>query len=205
MPTIYWMMQLSWEENMKPLQLMLLRYSLWKGQPPLLQSTWSKEKKKCRYCDGLHPFKPRELCPAHGAKCHKCGIVGHWAKACHSEKEAGSQPRRHPHHKEKTQHRPPPRKRTSQKHQNSKIHEVDLQEFQQMSFDSITFVDSVQSNTTDEIMTDIHVKLPGNPLEHNSRVKADSGAKGNLLPLRTFRKMFPSKLDQNWQPSTAVH
>lgn len=42
--------------------------------------------RQCRYCSGNHPFTSKELCPAYGKICSKCGGKNHFAKACKSGK-----------------------------------------------------------------------------------------------------------------------
>ena len=62
-----------------------------------------------------------------------------------------------------------------------------------------------QSNDTDpdgktKIITEIGIKLPHRWVVNNLRVKVDDGAKANLLPLRSFRPMFPHALDGDGYP-----
>ena len=56
------------------------------------------------------------------------------------------------------------------------------------------------SNDTDQdgktkIVTKIQVKLPYSNIADIMEVKVDDRAKANILPLHTFRSMFPHKLD----------
>ena len=41
-----------------------------------------QEKKVCFSCGGVWPHKTRQLCPAFGSKCHKCGKKNHFTKCC---------------------------------------------------------------------------------------------------------------------------
>ena len=50
----------------------------------------------------------------------------------------------------------------------------------------------------DEALTHISVQLPTLPLNTACmRVKVDTGAQGNVLPLRVFSCMFPEYMDNN--------
>ena len=62
-----------------------------------------------------------------------------------------------------------------------------------------------QSNDTDpdgktKIVTKIGIKLPHRRVVDKLQVKVDDGAEANLLPLRSFRSMFPHALDGDGYP-----
>ena len=62
-----------------------------------------------------------------------------------------------------------------------------------------------QSNGTDpdgktKIVTRIGIKLPHRRVVDNLQVKVDDGAEANLLPLHSFRSMFPHALDGDGYP-----
>ena len=79
-------------------------------------------------------------------------------------------------------------------------------QFLKQSFSTISRSKSVASisNNTDpegktKILTVLQLKLP----HHSSidvTVKVDDGAEGNILPLNSFRAMFPHALDANGYP-----
>ena len=50
----------------------------------------------------------------------------------------------------------------------------------------------------------VNVKHTSRPGIHNLILKVDTGALGNTLPLTTFRKMFPDKLDRDGFPQQEV-
>ena len=61
------------------------------------------------------------------------------------------------------------------------------------------------SNDTDpegktKILTVLQIKLPHHNGIDNVTVKVDNGAEGNILPLNSFRAMFPHALDANGYP-----
>ena len=63
---------------------------------------------------------------------------------------------------------------------------------------------SICSNTDPEgktkILMILQIKLPHQNGIDNVKVKVDNGAEGNILPLHSFRTMFPHALDTNGYP-----
>ena len=77
-------------------------------------------------------------------------------------------------------------------------------EFLKQSFSTISRSKSVASisNNTDpegktKILTVLQIKLPHHNSADDITVKVDDGAEGNILPLNSFRSMFPHALDSN--------
>ena len=80
-------------------------------------------------------------------------------------------------------------------------------EFFKQSFSTISRSKSVASisNDTDpegktKILTMLQLKLPHCNGTDDITVKVDDGAEGNILPLNSFRAMFPHALDANGYP-----
>ena len=80
-------------------------------------------------------------------------------------------------------------------------------EFLKQSFSTISRSKSVASisNDTDpegktKILTMLQLKLPHHNGIDDVTVKVDDGAEGNILPLNSFRAMFPHALDTNGYP-----
>ena len=80
-------------------------------------------------------------------------------------------------------------------------------DFVKKSFSTISRLKSVASisNDTDpegktKILTVLQIKLPHCNGIDNVTVKVDDGAEGNILPLNSFRAMFPHALDINGYP-----
>ena len=80
-------------------------------------------------------------------------------------------------------------------------------EFLKQSFSTISRLKSVASisNNTDpegktKILTVLQLKLPHRNSTDDITVKVDDGAEGNILPLNSFRAMFPHALDANGYP-----
>ena len=51
-----------------------------------------------------------------------------------------------------------------------------------------------------EAFATLDVILPNRKGIHDLKIKVDTGAQGNTLPLRTFQQMFPEWVDQNGHP-----
>ena len=51
-------------------------------------------------------------------------------------------------------------------------------------------------------MLDRESQLPNRKGVHELKIKVDTGAEGNTLPLRTFQQMFPEHVDRNGRPGT---
>ena len=80
-------------------------------------------------------------------------------------------------------------------------------EFLKQSFSTISRSKSVASisNDTDpegktKILTMLQLKLPHHNGIDDITVKVDDGAEGNILPLNSFRAIFPHALDANGYP-----
>ena len=80
-------------------------------------------------------------------------------------------------------------------------------DFLKQSFSTISRSKSVASisNNTDpegktKILTVLQLKLPHCKGIDDITVKVDDGAEGNILPLNSFRAMFPHALDMNGYP-----
>ena len=162
--------------------------------------------RKCGNCGTSH--KPRQ-CPAYKDKCSACNAIGHW-KCCWKTRtqqrpsSSGKRDDRTP----SNRHGNPRRRRTPSSHRkNSKVHSVDTDyetdgESYQQSFYAITVstqcLDAIDitSTTRDEAFVVLDVQPPGlKGTGYTLRLKIDSGASGNTLPMRTFRQMYGNKAD----------
>ena len=91
--------------------------------------------------------------------------------------------------------------------QETSIGTSDSTEFLKQSFSTISRLKSVASisNDTDpesktKILTMLQLKLPHCNGIDDITIKVDDGAEGNILPLNSFRAMFPHGLDTNGYP-----
>ena len=69
--------------------------------------------------------------------------------------------------------------------------------FFQMNYDIIT-VHNVDKR--EAAYATVNIKLPDRISNDMLRVKVDTGAEGNVLPLRTFRAMFPGNISEDGMP-----
>ena len=174
-----------------------------------------RSKRTCRNCGGTHPFRPRDCCPAYNSTCHKCGKKNHWQNVCRSTGSNDRQPR--------TRDRPPSRRKPrtpsrGRKRPNPKVHYISEQDYEsefEDDFNEMVISPILVSNisaihnaeqhdspdTRDEVFTFIEVKRDRKMLV-KLRVKVDTGAQGNTIPLRMYRRMFPDRLDSGGFPSS---
>ena len=125
-------------------------------------------------------------CPARGQTCLYCKKPNHFAEVCRSEarrqrfhslEQAGSQ--------------------ASQTSAESTL----LAAFESVVFESIAIaaVSRRESNRyRDEVLVSINLNLPqGTHKNTILKAKLDTGAQGNILPLRLYRQMYPHNLDDH--------
>ena len=67
-----------------------------------------------------------------------------------------------------------------------------------MSFHSVR--DHKKRSPRSEAIATLDIILPNRKGIHDLKIKVDTGAEGNTLPLRTFQQMFPEWVDQNGHP-----
>ena len=65
---------------------------------------------------------------------------------------------------------------------------------------SLTF-NCINMTQRDEALVLINIELPNRNGIHKLHLKIDTGAQGNALPVSTFRRMFPEKLDADGFPN----
>lgn len=186
---------------------------------PKYRQSRGKSQDSCGYCGG-RPHKSKEDCKARDQECRKCQKIGHYAKVCRS-----TQPKSH--HKEDNQEplrgrgRERGRGRSrgrgcrgwrSQGPTRQDVHSLneDIEEteekFDQLSFNTVevNFIDPKNQKRKiqrSEAYAKLKVKLRGK--EASLRGKADTGAQGNILPIRTYRNMFPKDIDSKGLPKSS--
>jgi len=134
------------------------------------------KQKKCFNCGG--DYHKRDSCPARESICHFCSKKGHWKKCCKS-------------------------KRNGKSKSDKNVNAVQYEHFESLNFGSVTQVNSIDDplDRRDEVLTHIDIELPDRPQEAATLlIKIDTGAQGNLLPIRVFRDMFPDQVDMNGEP-----
>ena len=176
--------------------------------------------KTCSKCNMTHAYQE---CPAFGKKCHKCGNKNHFSSCCRSNVGQGQghqSDRTQPHGKSTERHHQPSRGRCSRSRSWSRssnesvthsthsiehyyIDDIDMVKTFHSIYRSRTVAS--RSNNTDpdgktKIITKLGIKLPHRKVVNNLQVKVNDGAKANILPLCSFRSMFPHALDGDGYP-----
>jgi len=166
--------------------------------------THQKQPHKCKYCGGRHEAK-KELCPAKDAECYKCTKRGHFSSVCMSRQRSSynrgrSRPRGRSHSRQRSPSRSRntssrPNHHVKQKHGVHYVQQSNPEVTEEIMFGTVHLqCDSIsQDNATATLQIEI------NSQEHRLKTKVDTGADGNLLPLRIYRQMFPH-LIQNGTP-----
>ena len=171
----------------------------------------TQKEDNCRQCGRKHP---RNKCPAYHSKCTSCGKVGHWQNMCTSHYKKGNQSnhgsRRHGRSKsrQRSRNRSSYRSRGKSSNENNiDVHAVTEGElavdFEKITFNTITVIDSVmktEEKEDDELFATLDIKLPERKGTDLLTAKVDTGAQGNLLPMRVFRRMFPKSLNAEGFP-----
>ena len=170
----------------------------------------------CMNCGGPR-HKSLSQCPASGQQCNKCKKMNHWAKVCLSSRSR-NRTRDIQSPTQKQYKRPP--SRNNQKQGHFKVHTVshdedtdDYEEEVSRDFETLTFgnitlsVDSHHTNNNPEeqleAITTVRIE-PHPGRQTNLSGKADTGAMGNILPLRIFKKLYPKHIDQKGAPTNTV-
>ena len=148
-------------------------------------------------CGKSHAFH-REACPAFGLKCNTCGKANHWASVCLSH---GTKPQQRP--RSKSREYKKPKSHYQPQYRGKRYVKTDavynnIEAEEQMK--TLTF-NCINMTHRDEAFVLINIKLPNRNGIHKLRLKIDTGAQGNILPVSTFRRMFPEKLDADDFPN----
>ena len=168
--------------------------------------TQGRYQSRCGSCNLSHP--PRK-CPAYGTTCKECGRPNHWAVACRSKKPRqpwrGKNPQP-PRGKPKfhDQHGGSPKGKRLHEMTQQTPNQDDLQDDLQDDFETLHFeYISINEISTTEAFAEIDIQLkPNKPAI--LKAKVDTGAEGNILPLRLYRQMYPDKIDVSGSPKKGV-
>ena len=162
----------------------------------------NRSHKQCGNCGGTHA--PRE-CPAYGTTCSRCHKQNHWRQVCRSGSSGITNTRGGQAAHAKASTKPTKRHGWSPRrpgHRCQAIHTVtdDSDDDVASGLECLEF-SSIEKNSGDNrdelyASLDIQYKRPA-----SLRVKVDTGAQGNILPLHIFRRMFPEKLAPNGYPA----
>ena len=120
----------------------------------------------CKFCGRRHP-RNKNLCPAYGSKCQKCGLANHFAIKC------------------KTKETRPPKT-------GKRLHLVEIEDDTEDEFaiDMVTHkIGALHTKSNDKVASQLFVTMMVND---NAYVKfqLDCGATCNLLPLKDYVKVM---------------
>ena len=175
---------------------------------------------KCKRCGFEHHTTTDGSCPALKSTCGFCKIVGHYESACikkRTEKKREGTDKRgkqtHSPNRGKRAQTPGPGSRRAAVHAikatDQLRHDFDCIHFDSIStvyptapnvsVDTLTTMDTATDGKT-YVLTDLDVKLPTRPERDTMRVKLDTGTEANILPVRTYNKMFPDRVLEDGTP-----
>ena len=148
----------------------------------------------CKRCENTHGYQKGKF-PAWGTICSACGKKNYWAKMCTNKNENKKR-----FVQARTTHNPKQPHEIQNKKCNNRICAMNSdtrelsrldKEFEQLTFDAV----QQQRDNRTEIFTELKIRLPDTPGTHTLKAKVNTAAEGNTLPLRTFHRMYPDKID----------
>ena len=137
----------------------------------------------CGNCGTIHGLSNKALCLAHSSKCKACGKANHWKRVCRSSKVNKPQSKK----SGKGSYKGKPRQT---------LHSLEEQEMptmpaspnvSQLYFDAVVINDIMEKGQT-TLEVQVNTGEQATPL----RCKVDTGAEGNVIPVDTYNRIFPS-------------
>ena len=176
-----------------------------------------KPRSKCKRCGFERHTTQDGKCPALKALCGYCNITGHYESACITKRTAQNKEARHGAGKRHSSRSPTRRPgNNSGRRPTAGTHTVAIKQteqmrsdFQKIIFDNITTTSASKETSSSEnfvqkldtardgktyVKAELDVQLPHHKYRSTLKVKLDMGAEANILPLRTYKKMFPHQL-----------
>ena len=143
----------------------------------------------CSFCGETHG---RGKCPAYGTVCSKCGLKNHFAKVCRNSRDQSTEKpkaRSKSRGRDHKSARSKSRGRKNNKKDEKQVHYVESDDV--LDCGELTISD-ISANERQSIMVKLQAKPPDVQQKVNLTVKADTGANGNVLPLRCVAQMYPN-------------
>ena len=143
----------------------------------------------CSYCGSSHPPKK---CPAYGKKCVVCHKENHFANMCKNKNSVSMNKKQS---YDKNVGKRPNVHRKQFKNVNKHVHNVDfdvglMEENVLDCGEIIVSVNECNEYERKSIMAKLNAKPRGVSKRVTLTVKADTGANGNILPLRCLKQMY---------------
>ncbi|XP_035676225.1 uncharacterized protein K02A2.6-like [Branchiostoma floridae] len=151
-------------------------------KPPQKQGSTSKT---CRNCGTEHEFNDKKKCPANGSTCHGCGKPNHWRKMCRSKGKSKPQEYKgyrkanpkHVHYQQEEQY--------SSGEETLSVGAIYVHEVEHENN-----VHSNEAYTTFQLKKKIGKKTTN----INLRLKIDTGAQSNVMPVEHYQQIFPENM-----------
>ncbi|KAL5017321.1 hypothetical protein ScPMuIL_006910 [Solemya velum] len=168
-------------------------------------STIKPQRHQCGNCGLSHP--PRK-CPAYNDTCDFCSFKGHWEKQCRKKNGDDGKRGRNPSRGRLDRRRSQSRgkryanrkndKRSGRSYQNDKksVNSIDMND----QVEDFTFSPITSSKGRDEAYACLDIKIPDRA-NTKLKLKIDTGAQRNTLPVRIYRQMFPKRLNSDGYPT----
>ncbi|XP_071944705.1 uncharacterized protein [Antedon mediterranea] len=141
--------------------------------------------KPCSRCTRSHEYGK---CPAFGMSCNNCGRKNHFSRACRSK--------RNDKQKGKYINAPNRSKRNVHGINKSNGSDCDSEDESNITFEAIKISQINAKDGDTEVFTNVKIEINRNKPTF-LKVKVDTGAEGNILPLRMYRAMFPKNMSNN--------
>ena len=171
----------------------------------------------CYNC-GESRHRSSQGCPARTSTCRSCGTIGHWAKAKACPRKQPSRDSSRSRYRSKSRNRFANRGRQRGRgrggssrgwHTRYDSRSVDVvqqaqhdddESFAQVAYHAVTItVGAIEQSSAFATM---ELQLPNRPVNDTLKLKIDTGAQGNILPLHTYRRMFPRNLTTSGYPKS---
>ncbi|KAL5004373.1 hypothetical protein ScPMuIL_017829 [Solemya velum] len=168
-------------------------------------STIKPQRHQCGNCGLSHP--PRK-CPAYKDTCDFCSFKGHWEKQCRKKNGDDGKRGRNPSRGRLDRRRSQSRgkryanrkndKCSGRSYQNDKksVNSIDMND----QVEDFTFSPITSSKGRDEAYACLDIKIPDRA-NTKLKLKIDTGAQRNTLPVRIYRQMFPKRLNSDGYPT----
>ena len=160
-----------------------------------------QQHQSCKYCGGNHPLG-RDRCPAYGSQCAKCGRRNHWKIVCSASENLRSEYESRSRQASRGANK---RNRSKSRHKSSSrstsVHNIDNTSGLEDGFERLMF-DTIDANkdVRTEVYASLDIRFGRKHKPATLKVKVDTGAQGNVLPLRIYRQMCPENLDTEGYP-----
>ena len=176
------------------------------------------KKTQCGNCGGNHPPHPRTRCPAFNTTCKSCGKRNHWGIVCRStpqeRHDSATKAQGHNSHSKNFnrgghKHGGYNRGRSQSKNRapytyKQDVHTLDSSAPQSDSdtdmFEHLSLHALADNESRRDVFADVELRQDGSRRIIHLHAKVDTGAQANTIPLRIYRRMYPTHLDANGMP-----